>query len=247
MKKGERSVLLAGICAGLLVCGACLARIAQMPGMAQAAGISGLSAQNLGLGTKKDDVVQRETRTGYYSRVLEQGNHRVGEELPAGSYVISAVQGGCSELTLYEGGERIGTWTLEDDRTDFREGIVLEEGQMLIVTGDRVTAVTEEPVIWEQVTWGGFYESYEFLVQAGSYTAGRDFPAGFCTISVRGLQGGEAAVIESPRPCDGGISAVLQAEEGEWIRYRGVELKEGDVLTIEAEEGIWIEMCVTEP
>lgn len=246
-RKKEWVSLLAALGAGLFVCGACLHRIAITPGILTIKGVYSLDVKNLGIGTKKDDVMIREMVTDFISQDLYQGNCFVGEDLPAGEYRVNTKTGGRTEIGVYENGELVEVHVLADEEgAPLYEIVTWKEGQVLIVKGDDARAVSENALEYEKVDYWGSYDPYKCYLYAGEYVVGRDIPAGIYDFTEYGDQ---RTTIESSHPYDGGISFVFEAwTDDEQERYCGVRLQEGDTLTVDG-DGMFsqVEVAITIP
>ena len=232
MKQNKEWINSLAAAAALLVGFASLYRIALTPGTRSVPGVQGLRVQNLGVGTRNDDIISKKTVIEVFSIGLGNGTYLVGEELPAGTYRVSVMRSGWSELCVYRDGDCVDRW--ENDKppseTESRY-MTWTEGQYLVAKGSGFMCTTIEEIPHEFSDYMGSYDPYECVLSEGRYRVGSELPEGNYTFY---HYGDEPVTLESSRSAgEGGVSVTLdQAAVPASVRYQGVRLKRGDILEV---------------
>lgn len=167
------------------------------------------------------------------------GNRYVGEDLPAGDYAVAAGNG-VVHLRLCRDGEVLHEWFLSAEGGYEREleGLILEEGRILIADGSPNWRMSAEfpsdsmPSGEDEDRQEEVKEPEYRDLSDGVYMIGEDLEAG-CYRVVSREEEGEVSVVSS-HPLEGGIEAVLypRTERNQMSDYSGVRLREGDTVTI---------------
>lgn len=175
---------------------------------------------------EKEEIVKE-----HYEVDLTAGNYTAGKDIPAGTYNLTATagSGNVSSSNMYNGGlnEIMGVENDGYSQQSFN-GVKMEEGVVLTLSGDVTIHMVSEDAQTQLVTGRNPDESEVIELQAGNYTAGTDFPAGTYRIVAAGTSGN----VSSSNMYDGGLNEIMGTDGFGITEFANAVLEEGTTLTI---------------
>lgn len=182
---------------------------------------------------KKDEPKKEEVKEEHFEIDLGAGHYTAGKDIPVGTYNLLATGGNGNVMSsnMFNGGinEIMGKPADEYTQETFN-GLKLKKNDVLTLNGNVTLHLTSENALVSKMEARKATESTAIDLNAGNYTAGKDFPAGVYNVVATGNSGN----VISSNSADGGINEVMGAtNDGHTIqKFTNVSLPKNSTLEI---------------